>query len=244
MLTDLKIQEFLNKLEKTPAGDLFNPWFQSDEQHDCTSKAPEIRRNQLRAYLRQRLGGPRYLFIAEAVGYQGCHFSGIPMTSERILLGYHESVHDISPDQVVRDFTPQRTSKPGLKKKGMTEPTATIIWKALNTLDIDPYSTVFWNALAWHPYDPDEGFLSNRTPRSNELEAGLPVLKEFLHLFDGSVIIAVGRKCEKCLNMLDLPYYPVRHPANGGARKFRRQLSQIFAEDQDISTLRSRVSNT
>lgn len=240
---DFKLEEFIEELQKAPEGTIFNPWFQQDPKNDCTRKAPEIRRNHLKTYLKQRKKSAKVLFIAEAVGYQGCHFSGIPMTSERILLGYHESVHGISPDQVVRNFTPKRTSKPEIKKKGMTEPTATIIWKALNTLNIDPYSTVFWNALPWHPYDPKKGFLSNRTPRTGELEAGLPVLKKFLRLFDDNLVIAVGRKCEKCLQKLDLPFYHVRHPANGGARKFRRQLSQIFSDDRDLSSYHSKISN-
>jgi hypothetical protein len=227
----LPLQGLFSELKKSPDGALFNPWFHHDRQNDSSRTAPDIRHNHLKIYLQQRLYSARILFIAEAVGYQGGHFSGIAMTSERILLGYHESAQGIAPGQVVHDFSFQRTSKPELKKKGMTEPTATIIWKALNTLSIDPYSTVFWNALPWHPYDPEKGYLSNRTPTAGELKAGLPVLKKFLQIFDDTLIIAVGRKCEKCLQTLNLAHYPVRHPANGGARKFRRQVRQLFNDN-------------
>lgn len=120
----------------------------------------------------------------------------------------------------------------------MTEPTATIIWKALNTLNIDPYSTVFWNALPWHPYEPQEGLLSNRTPSSTELDAGLPLLTQFLELFDSKSVIAVGRKCERSLKELDIPHYAVRHPANGGATKFRRQLRELI---ESQSRLRANI---
>jgi hypothetical protein len=224
----LKLKGLFQELQNMPKGALFNPWFQQDHQHDHSRKAPAIRRKHLNTYLQQRIGSAKVLFIAEAVGYQGGHFSGIAMTSERIILGYHESVHGITHHQVARDFSFQRTSKPEIKKNGMTEPTATIIWKALNTLGIDPYSTVFWNALPWHPYDPEKGFLSNRTPTAKELEAGLPALNEFLNIFEDASLISVGRKCEQCLQKLDLPHYPVRHPANGGATKFRRQVKELF----------------
>ncbi|SHG12304.1 Uracil DNA glycosylase superfamily protein [Fodinibius roseus] len=215
-------------LRNTPEGSFFNPWYQHDEKHDLSEEGPEIRRRQLRAYLSERIGRAKYLFIAEALGYQGGHFTGIAMTSERILLGHHEPVHGIPADGAFQSAPAQRTSKPAVNAKGMSEPTATIMWKALYKLGIDPYETVLWNALPWHPYDPDEGLLSNRTPTDRELHQGYPSLKAFLALFPGAQPIAVGRKCEQSLTDFDLPYIPVRHPANGGAPKFRRQMRELM----------------
>ncbi len=223
-----KLQPLFKELEKTPEGPFFNPWFDRDEEHDSTPEAPEIRRRQLRAYLAERLNSAKYLFIAEALGYQGGHFTGIAMTSERILLGHHKPVHGIPADGAFTTIKPQRTSKPEVNKKGMSEPTATIMWKALYNLEIDPYKTVLWNALSWHPYNPDQGLLSNRTPTDSELEAGFPSLRTFLDLFPGRKIIAVGRKCEQVLDEFGSSYIPVRHPANGGAPKFRSQLRAIM----------------
>jgi hypothetical protein len=223
-----KLDPLFAELEQTPKGTFFNPWFQHDHKYDISEDAPDIRQRQLRIYLQERLGKARYLCIAEAIGYQGGHFSGVAMTSERILLGHHEKVHGISSRSVFRSLQPRRTSKPKVNANGMTEPTATIMWKAIKNLAIDPYEVVLWNALAWHPYDSTKGMLSNRTPSDAELEAGQPALKAFLELFPGANVIAVGRKCEQCLDAFGVSYTPVRHPANGGAPKFRKQFRKII----------------
>lgn len=223
-----KLQALFKELERTPEGPFFNPWFEQDLKHDRSAEAPKIRKKQLQAYLTERLDSAKYLFIAEALGYQGGHFTGIAMTSERILLGHHKPVHGIPADGAFRTIEPERTSKEEVNKKGMSEPTATIMWKALYNLGVDPFEVVLWNALSWHPYDPEKGLLSNRTPTDTELEAGFPSLKAFLELYPDRSIIAVGRKCEQVLDEFGSSYIPVRHPANGGAPKFRRQLKELM----------------
>jgi len=221
------IDEFISSLKHNPEG-LFNPWYQRDEEHDETVDAPKIRRQQLKTYLSERVETAKYLFVAEALGYQGGHFTGIAMTSERILLGYQEPKYGVRPDHVFQTAEPQRTSSPAVIEKGMTEPTATIMWGALIDLGINPYKVVLWNAVPWHPYKPERGFLSNRTPTTDELDAGLKHLKLFMNLFDDVKMVAVGRKCEESLDHLGVEHIPVRHPANGGAPTFRRQLKNLF----------------
>lgn len=223
------IDTLFDLLKDTPEGPFFNPWYQTDTQHELSEEGPKIRRTQLKSYLEERLESAKYLFIAEALGYQGGHFTGIAMTSERILLGHHEPVHGIPADGAFSSIEAKRTSKPEIKAKGMSEPTATIMWKAIYQLGMDPYETVLWNALPWHPYDPEDGLLSNRTPTDSELEKGYPSLQTFLDLFPDGQIIAVGRKCEQSLDAFDISdYTPVRHPANGGAPKFRRQMKELI----------------
>ena len=224
-----KLTTLFQQLEQIPTGDLFNPWHEWDKEHDRSETAFKIRRNQLRTYLQERLDSARYLFIAEALGYQGGHFSGIAMTSERILLGHHRKKNNIAPENVFQNREPQRTSKESVIEKGFTEPTATIMWKALIKRQINPYHAVLWNALCWHPYNPDKGMLSNRTPTDAEMEAGNEVLNTFLKLFPGCKIIAVGRKAEGALDKMGVQYSGFRHPANGGAPKFRRQLKELIA---------------
>jgi len=220
------ISTFVQSLKRTPKG-LFNPWFHQDKKHDVTPNAPEIRRKQLETYLDERKNSAKYLFIAEALGYQGGHFTGIAMTSERILLGYQKEKYGVKPGHVFKSVRPNRTSRPDLIEKGMSEPTATIMWGALTEMKVNPYEVVLWNAVPWHPYHPQKGLLSNRTPLAGEMEAGLKHLKKFIGLFEKPKIVAVGRKCEQSLSELGIDYIGVRHPANGGAPKFRRQLAEI-----------------
>lgn len=224
-----KLDSLFRELEKTPPGSFFNPWYQRDIRHDITDSAPDIRRRQLRAYLGERTGRAKYLFVAEALGYQGGHFTGIAMTSERILLGHHLPVHGIPSDGAFLSIEAQRTSKISVNPKGMSEPTATIMWKALYNLDIDPFETVLWNALPWHPFDPECGMLSNRTPTDAELRKGYPSLQAFLDVFGDAQVIAVGKKAVQSLTNFGVDFVEVRHPANGGAPKFRRQMKAILS---------------
>lgn len=221
------INNFISLLEHNPPG-LFNPWYHRDKEHDETDEAPEIRRRQLEAYLTERQSRAKFLFIAEALGYQGGHFTGIAMTSERILLGHQEKKYGVRPDHVFKQIKPVRTSHPEINKKGMSEPTATIMWGALVDLGIDPFDVVLWNAVPWHPYKKKGGYLTNRTPLANEMEAGLKYLTSFLDIFDGAKVIAVGRKCEQSLGELGITHIGVRHPANGGAPKFRQQVKDLL----------------
>lgn len=220
------ISIFIQSLKKTPSG-LFNPWYHHDKKHDLMPEAPDIRRRQLQTYLEERQQSAKYLFIAEALGYQGGHFTGIAMTSERILLGHQEKKYDVKPSHVFKSEKPARTSRPEVNRNGMSEPTATIMWGALIDLGIDPYEVVLWNAVPWHPYNPNKGLLSNRTPLTGEMEAGLKHLETFLGIFSDAKVIAVGRKCEQSLTDLGVNHIGVRHPANGGAPKFRRQIKEL-----------------
>jgi uracil-DNA glycosylase len=223
------VEQFIQMLKKSPSGAVFNPWWQVDKRNDIGRNAPDIRRKQLRAYFCERLGNARLAVIGEALGYRGGHFSGIPMTSERILLGKKKD-DGIEPAQVVSGITPRRTSKPKKCPDGFSEPTATIVWSALLKLVLSPEQFVLWNAFPWHSFDPRDGMLSNRTPTKKERAAGLSILKVFLDLFPCDEIIALGNVAASQLEELDANVHRVRHPASGGARLFRQQIAKIVQE--------------
>lgn len=222
-------EKFVASLGCYHASGVFNPWGDVDSQHDLDDRGPEVRKRQLLNYLQERVGVADTLLCAEAIGYQGGHFSGIPMTSERLLLGGLR-YKNLYPEMVFKNISPQRTSCEDLKPLGFTEPTATIVWGFLADQGIDPRRVVLWNAFPWHPYHPDRGLLSNRTPKDTELAAGHQVLKQLMELGQFKQVIAIGEKSALQLQQLGLAATKVRHPANGGAGKFRTQMLQLLKE--------------
>lgn len=222
------IESFIKSLKSSPKkSGIFNPWWESDKDHDISAQAPAIRRRQLFHYLSERAGKAKYLLLGEAIGYQGGHFTGIPMTSERILLGGHKK-RGILPEHVFTGIKPKRTSKASLKPLGFTEPTGTIVWGHIAQTNFSPEDFVIWNAFPWHPYKPSVGLLSNRTPASDEFQAGLPFLSKLIKMTEIKKVIAVGEKSYAALTKLEIESRKVRHPANAGAKRFREQMAKIL----------------
>ena len=226
------VEKFMLLLKKSPSGAVFNPWWEVDEQNDVGRNAPAIRRNQLRAYLQKRVGKANVAVIGEAVGYRGGHFSGIPMTSERLLLGRSKRFH-IKPRDFFSDIKPRRTSKPEKCPDGFSEPTATIVWGTLLHLGLKPDQFVLWNAFPWHSFDSRRGMLSNRMPNKSERAAGLPVLKAFLELFSRDQVVALGKIAAAQLEELNVNAHCIRHPASGGAKLFRQQITVLVHRARD-----------
>ncbi|HEU4344561.1 MAG TPA: hypothetical protein VFU31_23650, partial [Candidatus Binatia bacterium] len=105
---DQSIEGFLTLLKSSPRGAVFNPWWQVDAANDIGPQAPGIRREQLRAYLSERIGKAQLALIGEALGYRGGHFTGIAMTSERILL---DATPGVARCDVFSAIKPRRTSR-------------------------------------------------------------------------------------------------------------------------------------
>ncbi len=222
-----EVDEFLLLLRESPSGAVFNPWWQFDPRNDIGVGSPAIRRKQLRAYLQRRLGKVRFAIIGEALGYRGGHFSGIAMTSERLLLGRSKKIQVESSDFFF-NIRPRCTSKTEKCPDGFSEPTATIVWGTLLKLGLQPTEFVLWNAFPWHSFDPRRGMLSNRTPNNFERAAGLPVLKVFRELFPCDQVIALGKIATTQLGEIGVDAHCVRHPASGGAKLFRQQIAKII----------------
>jgi uracil-DNA glycosylase len=210
---------FLRLLKTSPSGAAFNPWWQIDEEHDIDPKGAAIRRKHLAVYFRERLGKAGLALVGEALGYRGGHFSGIPMTSERMLLRRQQ--------QILVGVKPRRTSNPDVCPNGFSEPTATIVWGTLLKIGVVPDEFVLWNAFPWHSFDPRRGLLSNRMPNKSEQTAGLQVLKAFLELFPCDQVVGLGKIAAAQLEQLGVNAHCVRHPASGGAKLFREQIARI-----------------
>lgn len=201
------LQAFLQLLHEGDSPDVFNPWRRSDPATDVAADATAGRLSRLAAHLSLRA---RFVLVGEAAGYQGCKVSGIPFTSERLLLEGAIPRIEAPADRL--------TTRP----RPWSEPSATTVWKTLHAQGIAG-DTVLWNAYPWHPHKPGN-LHSNRTPTRTERLAGVPVLERFLALFPGAQVFAVGRNAQASLGELGIEATPLRHPSMGGAMEFARQL--------------------
>jgi uracil-DNA glycosylase len=203
-------RELFKKLKAFRADNVFNPWSDSD-QLDCVDQPADKRLDRLKAHF---ILSPECLLLGEAPGYQGCHFSGIPFTNEKLLLD----------GAIPRVNINQRLTH---RPRPWSEPSATIVWGALYELNI-AHTTVLWNTFAWHPHKPKDPY-SNRAPSPKELLAGLDVLSLVLSHLKPKRVIAVGKVAERTLIELAVPYSAaVRHPAMGGASAFRAGLKSLL----------------
>jgi uracil-DNA glycosylase len=187
--------------------DVFNPWTDNDATTDLAADAAHHRIERLRVHLATDAA---FVLVGEAAGYQGCKVSGIPFTSERLIL---------------EGTIPRIEAPPGrlsARTRPWSEPSATTVWKTLHALEIAA-RTVLWNAYPWHPHKSGIRH-SNRTPSRTERLAGVPVLHALLRLFPTAKVFAVGRNAESSLAELGIAATCLRHPSMGGAATFAQQL--------------------
>jgi hypothetical protein len=196
----------------------FNPYHDRHEDLDV-SGAPAIRRENLRAYLSAYDEVPPLFLLLEAPGPWGCRFSGVPVTSEAQLT---DPSFPIDGRQTSREEEPH------------TEYSASIFWRVLQ-----PYFPHFfvWNSLPLHPHDPGEP-LTIRTPRRTEVREWRDLLTDLLDTLDPARVVGVGRKAERALDEAGADPTYVRHPSQGGAKKFEDGIHEI-ADDLGLSTATS-----
>lgn len=216
MISIGEIQQFILSLSQYSGKNMFNPWADTDEDIDNLPDAWINRQLNLRDHLRC---DAKYMLIGEAPGYQGCRYTGIPFTSERLLvegkiprLEYHKGIRITT------------------RSRPWSEPSATIVWGALKDLGIE-HETILWNAFPFHPHNKDKP-LSNRTPTRDEVNDGDEYMVHLRQLHPNATIIAVGNTSHEMLCADGWKNIEkIRHPANGGATKFRKQLSEIISND-------------
>lgn len=204
-----EIQDFVGILAKTPApSSSINPW-------DYSRPENHIRRINLKTYLNTISDlNPSVLLVGEAPGYRGTRRTGVPFSSEKIVL-----THPFFTSR--KEFTIEHISNP------IAEASASIVWRTMDELQFYP---LIWASFPFHPHHP-ENDLTNRPPTSQELALGQNFLLSLIKIFDTKTILAVGRAAEKTLNELNIPIAAqIRHPSHGGANHFREGLRQFVVQ--------------
>ncbi len=168
-----------------------------------------IRRNNLLLYLQQMANlKPQILLVGEAPGYRGCRLTGVPFTSEYILVTGLEQVGLFGESRGYR--------KTDELAKMCREASASMVWETLGkTLQVP----LIWNAFPFHPFQA-KNEQSNRKPTAVELSIGQDFLQQLIGLFDIEIVVAVGNTAEVTLNRMGISCQKVRHPSHGGKNEF------------------------
>lgn len=206
-----EINKFIEELTRVKSNsNFFN-------QYSYDVSANSIRRNNLFLYLQQMINlKPRMLFVGEAPGYRGCRLTGVPFTSEYILLNGLEQLGLFGKSRGYR--------KTDEFEKLWKEATASIFWESVvRTLHIP----LLWNAFPFHPFQVGNE-QSNRKPTKIEISTGQEFLKELIRLFDIAIVVAVGNTAETTLKTMGIACQKVRHPSYGGKTMFINGINEAI----------------
>jgi uracil-DNA glycosylase len=187
---------------------LWNPYLGEHPELDILNAA-KIRRQNLKNYLAGFPQKPRLLLVGEAPGPWGCRFSGIPFTGERQF---------VEGDLLLQGQPTSTFEPPVLERSG------TVVWQTIG----EHYPEFFlWNCIPYHPTNPGEP-LSIRTPKRSEVVQFSPLLKTFIELLSPKKVIAIGRKAEQVLMLINIPAIYIRHPSFGGVKAFQDGIKEII----------------
>jgi hypothetical protein len=192
-------------------GACFRPLTDEDPALDQVGAAA-VRRENLIRYLVERTAERPVLLAGEAMGYAGGRFSGIAFTAERTLLEWGAPYALTS-------------TRPG----GFKELSGSIVHGLLGELGLEQ-RVLLWNTVPAHPHPPGKP-LGNRAPTMGERRAGAEVLGRLLEAVRPVAVVPVGKVAEHGLAELGFASLPaVRHPAQGGATRFRTETRAALAE--------------
>lgn len=211
-----KFETFIDELAKLEVPEnVYNQYSYTDQENT-------IRRDNLLIYLKQMDKiKPKLILVGEAPGYRGSRLTGVPFTSEHLLMNNMKGLDLFGKENGYRLVSE--------KEKLLKEATATIIRNTLLEQDI---VSLGWNAFPFHPHKKDND-KSNRTPTKKELLMGETFLVQMIDMFHIKKVVAVGNKAEESLRQLDIECQKVRHPAQGGKKAFVQGIKQINGELND-----------
>lgn len=182
-------------------GTLFNQYNQTNLLYD-SENAQFIRRNNLKAYVSQLIYPIDVMFIGIAPGAKGCRFSGVPFTSEKVLLTKKSNFFKTSL------YSKSSRSKP------YTENSSTKVWKSFsNFIPSEMLNHIFmWNVVPFHTEGATP--LLNRDPSLAELQKYSKIALDIIRIVQPKKIYCFGRSPYEILSEMlgkDVTYIP--HPS-------------------------------
>ena len=213
MIFEEKVDNFIEKVKnfnpKNLERKIFNPWKDTD-CNDISQNAAKIRCKNLKKFLLDNKNAD-YILIAESPS-TGARYSGIAMTSEKVLKDYGLEGFEFS--------------SLNSKKAPKGEMTASKVWKEITK---SKKKFALWNAFAFNINEKEGRWFEN--PTEEELNSNIEILKAFVDLFPKATIISVGATAKKALETLKFKdFKSVRHPSNDFKKEFPIQMAEYCAE--------------
>lgn len=207
------VDAIVERLAALPGkANLFNPYDAFDAEIEGAD-APVTRRRNLQRYLAAIADrGVNDLWLGEAPSRFGARRTGVPFTGDGRLADLSERLGLDPPlARATRGTLP--TPESGTSRQ---------IWNAI------PASLpLLWNAVLFHPH---RGVLPlrNRAPTWTELAEHREVLEMVVTICAPRRILCIGRVAQRAAEELGLPATYVRHPAQGGAVRFREGVTAFL----------------
>lgn len=217
-----QIEVFVEKLGQIPAPpNAFNPW-------DVSTERGAVCRHNLKLYLHDLANRHvSVLLLGEAPGYQGCRLTGLPFTSEHLLLTGVDELDILGQSRGYRRApSDDRISK---------EPSGTIVW---STLAANRFLPLLWPAYPFHPHKPGTP-RSNRPPTKAEIELGRPIWQELATIMRIGTFVAIGNVGHRSLAAAGIEAMKIRHPSQGGKPQFVAGIEALAAQCNDLSRVQS-----
>ena len=202
----MTVSTFIRKLAAVSTEkNLANHYHVEDLALDCRGGAAARCRNLERYLLSFIDRQPKIIIVGEAAGYRGNRFTGIPFTSEYMLLNHPF-------------FKGKGFARSSSRSQPWREASACIVWETFDLLS-EPF--LLWGMVPFHPHKPGKP-LSNRAPTRPEIEAGMEFFRDMRRMFPQAKLVAAGRVAERMLTAGDFAHTAVRHPSHGGKADFQR----------------------
>ncbi|MFW6015652.1 MAG: uracil-DNA glycosylase [bacterium] len=168
---------------------------------------------------------PKILWMGEAAGPHGALHTGIPFTDELIL----------SKRPIIINQKKLFEKKYFYSEKVHNENSAKNIWSIIREANQIP---LLWNGVPFYPFEKDN-YTQLRSPSSKEIKKFSKFIEHLLEIFKSIEYFAgIGRKGQKAIvEAIKIAFY-IRHPSNGGDKKFKRQAKEYLESEYKDSLWR------
>ena len=109
--------------------------------------------------------------------------------------------------------------------------TAKTFWKVILPYHRKGIEFFVWGCIPFHPHEQGKALNPIRTPTDSELRQYSDILLDIVLIIKPLKIVAVGRKAERALSMVNVDSTYVRHPSRGGATDFKNGMKKLFGAE-------------